>query len=331
MPQPFKNKNTTLLSVRNLKVTYVVGRNKIRAVNGVSLDVYENECVAIVGESGSGKSTLALALMKLLPESAVIEDGQIIFKGVDIIKLNEEELHKIRGKDISMIFQDPTSYLNPVYSVGEQLVETILTHNNGLEKREAVSKAVDLLNKVGIPEAERILKYYPHQLSGGMAQRVSIALALASNPSLLIADEPTSALDLTIQAQILKLLRDLMTKLSLSIILITHDLSIVAYLADRVYVMYMGKIVEEDYTESLFKMPKHPYTQLLLNSVKSIYGYEDSLKYTKVVEQPIAEFTGCRFRFRCPYTLSRCSVEEPPLIQLSDYKKVSCWLYGDDK
>jgi len=316
-----------VLSIRDLVVSYRVGRRRIVAVDGVSIDVYRNECVAIVGESGSGKSTLSLAIMRLLPPSAAIERGVVLFKGRNLLELSEKELQKIRGREISMVFQDPTSYLNPVYKIGDQLVETILTHNSDMSGNEARARAIELLKSVGIPSPERALTYYPHQLSGGMNQRVSIALALATNPSILIADEPTSALDLTIQAQILRLLKDLMRRLSLSIILITHDLGLVAYLADRVYVMYSGKVMEEDAVGSMFSNPKHPYTQLLLNSVRIIYGLDTSARVERT-EGHLTDTKGCRFRHRCPYALSRCESQEPPLVPLNSGKVVRCWLYG---
>ena len=327
MRDSMRDSEKPVLSVRDLTVSYRVGGKRIVAVEGVSIDIYKNECIAVVGESGSGKSTLSLAIMRLLPPSAVIESGQVIFKGVNLLELSEKKLHKIRGKEISMIFQDPVSYLNPVYRIGDQLIETILTHNNGMSKREARERAIELLKSVGIPSPERVLTYYPHQLSGGMNQRVSIALALATNPSILIADEPTSALDLTIQAQILRLLRDLINRFSLSVMLITHDLGLVAYLADRVYVMYSGRVMEEDSVESLFDNPKHPYTQLLLNSVRAIYGLDASVRVDRM-EKPPADMRGCRFKHRCPHVMSECKTLEPPLVRLEGRKRVRCWLYG---
>lgn len=328
--------NKTLVDIKNLTIEYEVKSKKIRAVNQVNMKIYENECVALVGESGSGKSTIAFSILRVLPPQARVINGKIIYKNIDLLTLSEDEMTKIRGKEISIIFQDPASYLNPVYRVGEQLTETIILHNPDLNKNEAYEKAIDLLRKVRIPEPERVFRMYPFQLSGGMAQRVLIAMALSSNPRLLIADEPTTGLDVTVQAQILKLLKSLKNTLNLSILLITHDLGTVAYMADRIYVMYLGEVMEEDKAHSLFSQPIHPYTRMLIAASKKIYGIGDTTIKDKAeavdlnklkVEVPVGNLNNaCKFFDRCLYSINKCKAK-PPYFQINEFKSVRCWLY----
>lgn len=261
-----------LLQVRELEVVYRTLDGEARAVDGVSLSVGAKECVAVIGESGSGKSTVANAILRTLPENARIAAGQVHFRGSDILQLSEAEMQKVRGEEIAMVFQDPHSFLNPVLRIGEQLEETIRTHRLDLGRQKAQDRAIELLSLVRIPDPAKILRRYPHQLSGGMAQRVGIALALSSDPKLLIADEPTSALDLTIQAQIVRLLQGLRELLHLSVLLITHDLSLVSNIAERVYVMCQGKVVEEGSVDRVYQAPAESYTQLLLGAVKTLQG-----------------------------------------------------------
>jgi len=317
--------NHALLHVSDLQVCYRTRGFSIDAATGVTVTVGSNECVALIGESGSGKSTIANAVLRILPENAVIARGKVVFKGTDLITLTEEQMREVRGKDISMIFQDPHSSLNPVLKIGDQLIETIMTHHPALGREKAKERATELLDLVRISDPSKILGRYPHQLSGGMAQRVAIAQGLSSSPSLLIADEPTSALDLTIQAQILKLIKGLMSTLKLSVLLITHDLSLVSNLADKVYVMYAGNIVEEDSIDGIYSDPKHPYTAMLLEAVKKLQGTSTSQHAITESTKP-SEPSTCRFHPRCSVLGSKCSQEPPPYVQLPSGKKVLCWL-----
>lgn len=321
----------TLLKVQNLEVTYRTRNSFIKAVEDVTLEVGVNECVALIGESGSGKSTIAKAILRILPENATISHGQIIFKNKNLLSLTEKEMRKMRGKEISMVFQEPHSCLNPVLKIGDQLIETIKTHNPNLMRKEILEKAVELLSVVRIPDPQKILNRYPHQLSGGMAQRVAIALALSSNPSLVIADEPTSSLDLTVQAQIIKLLKKLMEMFKISILLITHDLSLVSNIADKVYVMHAGKIVEEDLIERLYKNSMHPYTTMLFEAVKKLQGISTSFNLRCKPESPL-EPIGCKFANKCPLVKPICFQKPPPFLSIITDKKVLCWLYahGDE-
>lgn len=262
----------TLLQVRDLEVVYRVMDGEAKAVDRVSFTVGAKECVAIIGESGSGKTTVANAVLRTLPENARISAGQVTFRGKEILRLSEAEMRKVRGEEIAMVFQDPHSFLNPVLRIGKLLEETIRTHRPDLGGQRIQDRAIELLSLVRIPDPAKILRRYPHQLSGGMAQRVGIALALSSDPTLLIADEPTSALDLTIQAQIVKLLKGLQEMLHLSVLLITHDLSLVSNIAERVYVMCQGKVVEEGSVDRVYQAPGEPYTRLLLSAVKTLQG-----------------------------------------------------------
>jgi oligopeptide/dipeptide ABC transporter ATP-binding protein len=318
-----------LLEVENLNVEYVLTDYKVNAVRNVSFYMNKGECIALVGESGSGKSTVAMAVMGLLPPYAKISAKKIIFDGKDILNADEKLMTEIRGKDVTVIFQDPISYLNPIISVGEQIFEALMAHNPKITSKEAQVQAIDLLRKVRIADPERVLRMYPFQLSGGMAQRVFIAMAISANPKLLIADEPTTALDLTIQSQILKLLNNLRKEFNLSIILITHDLSLTSYLADRIYVMYNGQVVEEDSVEGIFSNPIHPYTKMLILSSQAIYRGE-----VKRLREKISTITekggnsetikGCDFIRKCNNCGPECE-KEPPLIECDGLKKVRCW------
>ncbi|MEM4311307.1 MAG: ABC transporter ATP-binding protein [Nitrososphaerales archaeon] len=316
-----------LLRIENLRTYFFLEKGTVKAVDGVNVEIGEGETLGLVGESGCGKSVTALSLMRLVPYPGKIIDGSILFDGQDILKLNDEEMRKVRGKKISMIFQDPTAALNPVYKVGEQIAEILQLHEK-LSKAEALKRAKEMLDLVGIPSAQDRLEDYPHQLSGGMRQRVMIAMALACNPKMLIADEPTTNLDVTIQAQILELMKELRSKFSSSIMLITHHLGLVAEMCDKVAVMYSGEIVEYTDTKTLFKAPKHPYTQGLLKCIPTVTGRLQSLFYIKgSIPDPFNLPSGCRFHPRCPYAFDRCKTEKPELKEVAPNHKVSCHLY----
>lgn len=317
----------TLLEVKNLKTYIPTPKGEIMPVNDVSFTIQKGEIVALVGESGSGKSVSSLSIMGLNASAIKYkEDSQILFKGQDLLKLKEKQMRKIRGDRIAMIFQDPMFSLNPVHPIGRQIAESIVLHKK-VKTKEAEKTALELLNKVGIPDAARRLNDYPHQLSGGMRQRVMIAMALACDPELLIADEPTTALDVTIQAQILELLRKLQREFGISILLITHDLGVVAETADRVLVMYCGKIVEQGSVEEIFDNPLHPYTKGLMDSVPELYGpsKETLDAIPGVVPNPLELPTGCNFVTRCEYATEKCRQGEPILVRHLTGSKVSCW------
>jgi len=319
-----------LLDIENLK-TYFTGKKEVvPAVDGVDLQIKKGETVALVGESGSGKSMTSLSIMGLVPPGGKIVDGSIKLEGKELTNLSEAELSKIRGKDISMIFQEPMTSLNPVLTIGEQITEVITYHQN-LSKTKARDVAVELLETVGFSRAKEILDDYPHRLSGGMRQRVMIAIAMSCNPKLLIADEPTTALDVTIQAQILELLKDLTKQFDTSILLITHDLGVVSELAERVIVMYAGEVVEQSPLEDLFFEPLHPYTNGLIESVPTLRGEIKELKTIKGnVPSPDALPKGCRFAPRCNKAFARCWEEKPQLKPHSDSRSVRCFLYEDE-
>lgn len=316
-----------LLEVVNLRTSF---KDKdgamVPAVDGVSFTLNTGETLGIVGESGCGKSVTSLSILRLIPvPPGKIEAEAIRFSGTDLLGLPERNMRHIRGNEISMIFQEPMTSLNPVFTIGYQIAETLQLHQK-LTRQEALAKAVEMLTKVGIPSPEQRVNEYPHQLSGGMRQRVMIAMALACNPKLLIADEPTTALDVTIQAQILDLIRDLRVEMDMSIILITHDLGVVAETADRVIVMYAGKIVEEASTLDLFEAPQHPYTEGLLNSIPKIEERRERLHVISgMVPHPLLMPQGCRFNPRCPYAVEKCRETEPELMELDHNHKVSCW------
>jgi peptide/nickel transport system ATP-binding protein len=317
---------SALLEIRNLVTEFRSGGNVVRAVDNVSFSVARGETLGIVGESGCGKSVTSLSIMRLLPSPpGRVAAGEIRFDGRDILPLPEGAMRKIRGNDIAMIFQEPMTSLNPVHTVGEQIIETIQLHRT-MSRTEARSRALDMLRLVRIPSPETRIDDYPHQLSGGMRQRVMIAMALACDPKILIADEPTTALDVTIQAQILDLMRDLRTRTGAAIVLITHDLGVVAELAHRVLVMYAGSVVEEAPVEALFGDPQHPYTLGLLGSIPKLQGEEERLAAIRgMVPNPYAMPAGCRFNPRCPLADARCRSEAPPLVEIKPGHRSACW------
>ncbi|HYS92234.1 MAG TPA: ABC transporter ATP-binding protein, partial [Candidatus Acidoferrales bacterium] len=304
----------------------------VRAVDGVDLYIEKGETLGVVGESGCGKSVTALSIMKLIPQPpGRIVEGEIIYNGTNLVTLAPNKMRKIRGKEISMIFQEPMTSLNPVFTCGEQIAEAIRLHE-GLGRREAMAKTVDMLKLVHIPNAERRVKEYPHQLSGGMRQRIMIAMALSCNPKLLIADEPTTALDVTIQAQILELLNELKSKLHMAVMLITHDMGVIAETAQRVVVMYAAKVAEEASVTDLFKEPLHPYTQGLLRSIPRIDLAATERRRLETIPGTVPTLRGeiapgCRFAPRCPFVKSVCTEKDPVLKEVKPGHKVSCWLY----
>lgn len=316
-----------ILEVKDLELSFDTFAGEVKAIRGVNFDVLKGETLAIVGESGSGKSVTTKSIMRLLPESSTrYKNGEINFDGKNLLKISEKEMQKIRGKDISMIFQDPMTSLNPTMTIGKQIMEPLLKHR-GLSKKEARENTIELLTLVGMPEPAARMKEYPHQLSGGQRQRIVIAIALACNPKLLIADEPTTALDVTIQAQILELMKDLQKKISTSIIFITHDLGVVANVADRVAVMYGGQIVEVGTVDEIFYNPQHPYTWGLLSSMPSLDMGEDKL-YAIPGTPPdlLNPPTGDAFALRSEYALAIDLEERPPLFKVSDSHYAATWL-----
>jgi len=321
-----------LLSVRNLKTHFYAEDKVIKAVNGVDFNIRENEILGMVGESGSGKSVCALSILRLLPIPPCKISGKIYFKGKNLLKLNEKQMQKIRGKEISMIFQEPMTSLNPVLTIGDQIAESISLHQK-LNKRKAWEKAVEMLDLVKIPEPSRRAKEYPHQMSGGMKQRAMIAMALSSNPSLLIGDEPTTALDVTIQKQILHLIKDLQKKLGISVLFITHNLGVIAEIADKVVVMYAGKVLEYAPVREIFFQPRHPYTSCLLKSIPRLNAPRGvELKViTGRVPSPSALPRGCVFYPRCPFAEEMCKEKEPPLVNVSNNHLTKCWRYEQIK
>ncbi|MDA4123799.1 MAG: ABC transporter ATP-binding protein [Thaumarchaeota archaeon] len=355
----------SLIKVSGLTIAYEFRQSKLIAVNAVDLDIGEREFLAVVGESGCGKSTLALSMIGLLPKAvATIVGGSIIYKGTDLVKLNAKELRKYRGTEIAMIFQEPLTSLNPVYRVGEQLAEAIVIRENRAELGEMATSASDVMQEthrvdevnvkvsrlprgkkrissdlkaeavealklVRIADPEQVLERYPFELSGGMRQRVMIAMALSQRPKLLVADEPTTALDVTTQAQVLKLMKELMTKVNTSIMLITHDLAVASQVADRVVVMYAAEVVEDSDVFSLFSEPMHPYTKGLLSCIPT--GSKDDTKLMPIpgsVPDLVNPPVGCRYAARCPYVMDVCRTREPPLVEVKPRHKVACFLYG---
>jgi oligopeptide transport system ATP-binding protein len=316
-----------LLSVRDLRTCFHTSEGILPAVDGVSFHMDRGETLGLVGESGCGKSVTSLSLLQLVPQPpGRIESGEVLFDGEDLLKKSVREIRHIRGNRISMIFQEIMTSLNPVLRIGRQLGETIEVHQ-GLDRQQALDKAIDLLRMVGIPLPERRVGDYPHQLSGGMRQRVMIAMAIACNPELLIADEPTTALDVTIQAQVLELMKDLKKALGTAILMISHDLGLVAEMAQRVIVMYAGRIVEEAPVEELFADPRHPYTRGLLASIPSLAGERGRLSVIEgSVPRPGSFPGGCRFHPRCPVAMQKCSVQEPPLAAVGPGRQARCWL-----
>ena len=316
-----------VLQIENLQTHFFTDRGQVPAVDGVSITVHKGEVVGIVGESGCGKSVTSLSIMKLVPNPpGKIVGGAIRFKGEDLVLASEKRMREIRGNEIAMIFQEPMTSLNPVFTIGDQIGEAIRLHTK-TSKKEARQKAVEMLKKVGIPRAEAIVDEYPHQLSGGMRQRVMIAMAMACNPELLIADEPTTALDVTIQAQILDLMRQLNQEADTAVLLITHDLGVVAQMCHRVVVMYAGNVIEEGDVRTILKNPKHPYTIGLLNSLPKLEESQERL-YSIPGNVPIpgSLTTGCRFAPRCEQAMDRCRQEMPELIPVEENHRSRCWL-----
>ncbi|WP_040212019.1 ABC transporter ATP-binding protein [Clostridium polynesiense] len=316
-----------LLTINNLRTSFFTHVGEVKAVRGVSLHLGKGEALGIVGESGSGKSITMMSLMRLLEENGKILEGQVLFEGKDLTKLGEKEMQKIRGNDIGMIFQDPMTSLNPVYTIGAQLIEPLIKHKN-MSKKDAFNTAVKMLQLVGIPGAEKRMKQYPHEFSGGMRQRAMIAMAIVCNPKLIIADEPTTALDVTIQAQILELMKDLKDKLNTSIILITHDLGVVADMCARINVMYGGMVVESGSTRDIFYNPKHPYTWGLLKSVPNPKNISKE-RLKPIDGQPpdlLKPPAGCPFTDRCEYAMKICKSNLPPMFDINDEHKAACWL-----
>jgi dipeptide transport system ATP-binding protein len=319
-----------MLQIKNLHVQFSTYGGRVQAVRGVSFDLHKGETLAIVGESGCGKSVTSQSIMGLIPTPpGRITSGSILFKSQDLTKLSEKKMRDIRGADISMIFQDPMTALNPTLRVGEQIAENIMQHEN-ISKEKAKEKAFEMLELVGIPNPKERLKQYPHEFSGGMRQRIVIAMALVCNPEVLIADEPTTALDVTIQAQILELFKDIQQKTDVSIVLITHDLGVVAQVADRVAVMYAGKIVEIGTRRDIFYTPQHPYTKGLLRSVPRLDLYESEL--VPIAGSPpdlFAPPSGCSFAPRCPYVMEVCDRMYPASTKLKESHQVHCWLQDE--
>jgi len=318
--------NTNILEIENLHVHFPIYIGTVRAVEDVTLEIKQGEVMGLVGESGCGKSTLGFSILRLLRPPGLIAGGEIRYHGDDIVKMNEQELLAIRGKRIAMIFQDPLTSLNPLFRVGDQFVETIQTHENGVSKKEAVERAADMLKRLGI-SPDRLYEY-PHQMSGGMRQRIMIGIALVLNPDLLLADEPTTSLDVIVEAQFLDLLNELREQFNLTILLISHNIGIVAQMADQVTVMYGGRLAETGKAEALFADPRHPYTQGLLASIPNIKLDQPKLHSMPgappdLVDPP----SGCVFHPRCPYVMDKCRGEIPPSFNDQDHR-TACWLYG---
>jgi oligopeptide/dipeptide ABC transporter ATP-binding protein len=318
--------NSNILEIENLTVHFPIYIGTVRAVEDVTLEIKQGEVMGLVGESGCGKSTLGFSILRLLRPPGLIAGGQIRYHGNDIVKMNKQELLAIRGKRIAMIFQDPLTSLNPLFRVGDQFIETIQTHENGVSNKEALERAADMLKRLGI--APDRLYEYPHQMSGGMRQRIMIGIALVLNPDLLLADEPTTSLDVIVEAQFLDLLNELREQFNLTILLISHNIGIVAQMADRVTVMYGGRLAETGKAEALFADPRHPYTQGLLASIPNIKLDQPKLHSMPgappdLVDPP----SGCVFHPRCPYVMDKCRREIPPSLNDQDHR-TACWLYG---
>jgi len=318
-----------LLEIKNLKTHFFTHEGTIKAVDRVSLKVDQGKTLGIVGESGSGKSVTALSIMRLIPQPpGKIVSGEVYFEGQDLLKLSDKEIRKIRGRKISMIFQEPMTSLDPVFTIGHEMIETIQLHQ-GLNKREAKEKALEILKIVGIPDVEKRIDNYPHELSGGMRQRVMIAMALSCHPTLLIADEPTTALDVTIQAQILRLINDLKSRFSTSVILITHDLGVIAEMCDYVAVMYAGHIVEYAEVFTIFERSLHPYTQALSKSIPRLDREMGKLQVIPGMVPNLLDLpAGCPFHPRCTFSFEKCYTEIPELIEVENSHLVKCHLFS---
>jgi peptide/nickel transport system ATP-binding protein len=321
-----------VLEVNNLMTSFFTDNGEVAAVDDVSFHINEGEILGIVGESGCGKSVTSLSVMGLVPNPpGKIVGGEILYKGEDLTKASEKRMREIRGNDITMIFQEPMTSLNPLFTIGDQIMETIRLHNKW-NKKQIKERAIEILELVGLPRASELINEYPHQLSGGMRQRVMIAMAMVCNPQLLIADEPTTALDVTIQAQILKLMKQLNKDYNTAIMMITHDLGVVAEVCSRIVVMYAGKVVEEGDIETIFKNPKHPYTVGLIKSVPDMRQKVERLySIPGNVPKPGSIKEGCRFAARCEHAFERCTKESPELYQTSGGQKVRCFLHEQEQ
>ena len=321
----------TILEIKDLCVEFQTVEGVVHAVDHLNYTLHKGEKLGIVGESGSGKSVSSLGMMQLIPNPpGRITGGEILYHGKDLVKASEKEMQKIRGNEISMIFQEPMTSLNPIIKCGKQIAESLRLHR-GMKKKEAMEEAVRMMWAVGIANPEVRAHEYPHQMSGGMRQRVMIAMALACQPQILIADEPTTALDVTIQAQILDLIRELNESMGTSVVFITHDLGVVSELCDTVIVMYTGHIVEQAPVKELFESPKHPYTKGLLNAIPKITRERNPLETIEgMVPNPTERIEGCSFSPRCPYATDQCRKAEPPMAELSDGRLVRCWQYAKE-
>ena len=322
------SESDAILTVKDLSVDFIIDKKQVSAISGVSFEIGKGKTLGVVGESGCGKSVTATSILRLLPKAtSKITDGEIILDGENIAEMTDEQIRKIRATKISMIFQEPMTSLNPVYTIGKQMVEAIRAFDKKKSKKDAFEYGVEMLDKVGIPSPRQRMHEYPHQLSGGMRQRVMIAMALSSNPLFLIADEPTTALDVTIQAQILQLMKELKEKYNTAIMMITHDMGVVADVADEVMVMYAGKVVEHADVKSIFKNPLHPYTQGLLKSIPRMDEDVDELYTIEGTVPSLSEMPKrCRFCTRCPYKMEKCENEDPGLIQVGN-TSVRCFKY----
>ena len=318
--------DTPMLQVKNLCTSFNVDAGEVRAVNGISFNLDKGKVLGIVGESGSGKSVTAYSIMRILVEPGKIVGGEILFNGEDIVKYSKKQMREIRGKRVSIIFQDPMTSLNPTFTIGNQLREAILLHTDR-NRAEANARALEMLQLVGVNEPEKRLKQYPHELSGGMRQRVMIAMALACEPDILIADEPTTALDVTIQAQILELMKDLQKKMGMAIIMITHDLGVIADMCDEIIVMYAGRVCERGTVDEIFYNPRHEYTKGLLRSIPTLNGGHDKL--IPIAGSPV-DLTnlpkGCAFASRCDRCMKICLTEQPEEVRVNDSHIASCWM-----
>lgn len=322
--------NSPLLEIKDLSVEFQTVEGTVYAINKLSYSLDEGETIGIVGESGSGKSVSSLGIMKLIPNPpGKIVNGEILYRGKDLTKISEKGMEKIRGDEISMIFQEPMTSLNPIITCGKQIAESLTLHR-GMKKKQAMKAAVEMMEAVGIANPLQRVHEYPHQMSGGMRQRVMIAMALACNPKILICDEPTTALDVTIQAQILDLIRKLNKETGTAIIMITHDLGVVSELCEKVIVMYAGRIVEEAPSDDIFKNPLHPYTTGLISAIPKITKERKPLTTIEgLVPNPMEVTCGCSFWPRCKYTTEQCKKEEPPMLQVEEKRKVRCWRFDE--
>ncbi len=323
--------NKSLITVRGLRVYFFTEEGVVKAVEGIDLDIKRGETLGLIGESGSGKTVSALSMVRLLPiPPAKIMSGAVLLNDIDLLKISDEEMRKVRGQKISMIFQDPMTSLNPTMKVGNQIREVLHQHSD-ISRLESRERAIELMTLVRIPEPEMRIDQYPHELSGGMRQRVMITIAMANRPDILIADEPTTALDVTIQAQIFRLLKELRTKFDTAIILITHDFGVVAGIADRIVIMYAGKVMEENETDQVYYEPRHPYTVGLLKAVPSLAdNEEDKLRTIDGTPPFLLKIpSGCPFADRCDYVMRICKEKEPQYFRSKDSSRVFCWLYHD--